>query len=81
MDSCFPNSLEDIAVLQYAIDSGEPSANACYYLGCLYYDRFRYEDAAQCFHRCVQQQPDHGKAWRNLSLYYFDKVGMPEKAL
>ena len=78
---CFPNSLEDIAVLQYAIDSGEPSANACYYLGCLYYDRFRYEDAAQCFHRCVQQQPDHGKAWRNLSLYYFDKASMPQEAL
>ena len=78
---CFPNSLEDIAVLQHAIDSGAPSANACYYLGCLYYDRFRYDDAAECFLNCVRQQPEHGKAWRNLSLYYFDKAGKSAQAL
>lgn len=76
---CFPNSLEDIAVLQSAADKGAVNAN--YYLGCLYYDRFRYEDAKDCFEICVRLNPAHGRAWRNLSFYYFDKAGEPEKAV
>lgn len=77
---CFPAALEDIAVLSYAIDTCEETANASYYLGCLYYDRFRYEDAAECFKDSVAKDKTHGKSWRNLSLYYFDKAGNAEKA-
>ncbi len=77
---CFPAALEDIAVLQYAIDNFAEAANANYYLGCLYYDRFRYNDAAERFLACVKLDETHGKAWRNLSLYYFDNAGEPEKA-
>ncbi len=77
---CFPAALEDIAVLQYAIRYFESSSNANYYLGCLYYDKFRYEDAATCFKACVAKEKSHGKSWRNLSLYYFDKAGNPEMA-
>ena len=71
---CFPNRLEDIAVLRYAIDTAG-GANACYYLGSLYYDRFRYDEAAALWERCVAADPRHGKAWRNLALYRFDKAG------
>ncbi len=77
---CFPAALEDIPVLQYAIKKYESSANANYYLGCLYYDKFRYEDAAECFKASVAKDKTHGKSWRNLSLYYFDKAGNTEKA-
>ena len=76
---CFPNRLEDIAVLRYAIDT-LGGANACYYLGCLFYDRFRYEEAADLWQRAVEADPKHGKAWRNLSLYWFDKAGDAAKA-
>lgn len=77
---CFPNRLEDIAVLEYAISANPQGANAHYYLGCLYYDRFRYADAAAQWESCVEKNPAHGKTWRNLALYYFDKAGQPEKA-
>lgn len=81
MGYCFPSSLEDIAVLSYAIENGKTAANANYYLGCLYYDRCRYDEAAACFESCLRQNPEHGRAWRNLSLYWFDKTHNAEKAL
>lgn len=77
---CFPNRLEDIAVLKKAEDLYREGANAHYYLGCLYYDRFRYADAATEWEACVALAPDHGKAWRNLALYYFDKANDAAKA-
>ena len=80
MGYCFPSNVEDIAVLTYAIESGK-AANANYYLGCLFYDRFRHAEAAQCFEECVRLCPTHGRAWRNLSLYWFDKAHDGKKAL
>ena len=80
MGYCFPSNVEDIAVLTYAIENGK-AANANYYLGCLFYDRFRYAEAAQCFEECVRLCPTHGRAWRNLSLYWFDKAHDGKKAL
>ena len=77
---CFPNRLEDIAVLRYAIDT-VGGANACYYLGSLLYDRFRYEEAAALWQQATEKDPTHGKAWRNLALYWFDKAANGEKAL
>ena len=76
---CFPNRLEDIAVLRHAIDACS-GANACYYLGCLFYDRFRYDEAADLWTKAVEADPAHGKAWRNLALYWFDKANDPAKA-
>lgn len=78
---CFPAALEDIAVLRCAEEYNEAGANAYYYLGCLYYDRFRYEEAKKQWEKAVECNPEHGKAWRNLSFYYFDKAKEPEKAL
>ncbi len=77
---CFPASLEDIAVLKFAIKNAD-CANANYYLGCLYYDRFRYVDAKECFTACVLINKEHKKAWRNLSLYYFDNAHDGKKAI
>lgn len=77
---CFPSRLEDIDVLKYAIENDNTAANACYYLGSLYYDRFRYEDAANIWEEGLKRDNTHGKIWRNLSLYYFDKAGNAEKA-
>ena len=76
---CFPARLDDIAVLQFAIDSCG-GANACYYLGSLMYDRFNYEEAAALWQRSVEADPTQGKSWRNLALYWFDKKAEPQKA-
>ena len=81
MGYCFPSNVEDIAVLEFAIENGKNAANANYYLGCLFYDRFRYDEAAGCFENCVCINPCHGRAWRNLSLYLFDKKHNGKKAL
>ncbi len=78
---CFPSNVEDIAVLKYAISECENAADANYYLGCLYYDRFRYTDGAECWENCVRIEKNHGMAWRNLSLYSFDKANDGEKAI
>ena len=77
---CFPSRLEDVAVLCYAIENDKTAANACYYLGSLYYDRFRYKDAADIWEEGLKRNGKHGKIWRNLALYYFDKADEPEKA-
>lgn len=77
---CFPSRLEDILVLENAISTDASGANAYYYLGCLYYDKFRYLDAAKAWENCVANNPAHGKAWRNLALYYFDKANDATRA-
>ena len=77
---CFPSRLDDIAVLKYAIENEKGAANACYYLGSLYYDRFRYDDAADIWNEGIKRNDKHGKIWRNLALYYFDKAKEPQKA-
>ena len=77
---CFPSRLEDILVLESAIKTDASGANAYYYLGCLFYDKFRYADAAKAWESCVANDPTHGKAWRNLALYYFDKANDAARA-
>ena len=40
---CFPNRLEDITALEYAVSHG--GQYAAYYLGCLLLDRSRWQEA------------------------------------
>ena len=76
---CFPYTRMDMTVLEWVTEMRD-CPSAAYYLGCIYYDRKRYEDAAENFERCVAQNSRHGAAWRNLALYCFDKAGKPERA-
>lgn len=70
---CFPSRLEDIAVLRYSMEIYPQGCEAYYYLGCLWYDKFRYEDAIWCWEQCLQRKEKHAKALRNLAIAYFDK--------
>ena len=76
---CFPYTQWDMLVLEWAIQA-DKCANANYYLGCIYYDRKRYEDACAAWEKSVAIEESNGAAWRNLSLYYFDKAGDADKA-
>ena len=67
---CFPNRVEDIAVLTKAIEQG--ALHACYYLGCLFYDKGRYEEAITLWERASEAN-DIPAVYRNLSLAYFNK--------
>ncbi len=77
---CFPNHLEDIAVLRFAIDSG-CRARAPYYLGCLWYDRLQWREARECWEMSAERLPDFPTVWRNLALVYFNCLHDPDRAL
>lgn len=70
---CFPSRLDDIAVLEWAMQINPEGDNAPYYLGCLFYDRFDYDRAIALWERCIGKNENHYKSLRNLALAYFDK--------
>lgn len=78
---CFPSNPADIKILKFAVEEDNTAGNAAYYLGSLYYDRFRYEEAIEAFELSVSKAPAHKKSWRNLSIAYFDKRGDAKKAV
>lgn len=78
---CFPNRLEDILVLEYAIEANAHDSMAPYYLGNLLYDKGQIEKALKCWERSAALNPDFPTVHRNLSLVYFNHIENAEKAL
>ncbi len=79
-DGCFPNRLEEILILQSAVETG-CAPHAAYYLGCLFYDRKQYESAAQLWEEAAADAPDLAVCRRNLSIYYYNKKKDADAAL
>jgi len=77
--NCFPNKLEDIPVLRFAVSQG-CRARAAYYLGCLYYDRQRWEEAAVLWRQSEEADAGFPTVRRNLALYYYNQAKAPERA-
>ena len=71
-DYCFPNKLEDIAVLRFAISRG-CGAKAPYYLGCLFYDKLQWEESVALWEASAKAEPGFPTVHRNLSLAYYNK--------
>lgn len=71
---CNPNRTDDIAILEWA-----DTARSAYYLGCLYYDKDRYEDAAACWKKCMQTE-EFAPAYRGYALACYDHLGKREEA-
>lgn len=78
---CFPNRLEDIAVLQMAATFNEADAKAPYYLGNLWYDKRQYDEAITCWEMAVQRDASFATPFRNLGIAYFNKRNDASKAL
>ena len=78
---CFPNRLEDILALGSAVILNPKGAKAPYYLGCLYYDKRRYDVAIGYWEQSADLDPAFPTVWRNLALGYFNKKQQKEKAL
>lgn len=88
-DYCFPNRLEDMEVLEYALGQGgysgseEPGAvseglrraavMAAYYLGNLCYDKLQYTRAVALWEQAAAGTPDFPTVHRNLAIAYFNK--------
>ncbi|MDO5292046.1 MAG: DUF5107 domain-containing protein [bacterium] len=77
---CFPNKLEDIAVLNEAVVQFQEGAKAYYYLGCLYYDKLQFEKAISLWEKSVELDASFPTAHRNLALAYYNKQKEPQKA-
>lgn len=53
-DYCFPNRVAEIAILENAIAAEKNCANACYYLGNLYYDKKQYAQAIELWEKAIR---------------------------
>ncbi len=71
-DYCFPSRLEEITVLESAIRANPADPRAPYYLGNLFYDRRRYDEAIRLWERSTQLDANFSIVWRNLGIAYFN---------
>jgi tetratricopeptide (TPR) repeat protein len=79
-DYCFPARLEEIGVLEAAMRANPRDARAPYYLGNLFYDRRRHEEAIALWERSAKLDPAGSVVWRNLGLGYFNIRQQPANA-
>lgn len=84
---CFPNRLQDIRVLELAINANKKDAKAPYYLGNLWYDKRQYAEAISNWKLSSQRDNSFPTVFRNLGIAYYNKlkdvqgaVSMYEKA-
>jgi tetratricopeptide (TPR) repeat protein len=80
-DRVFPNRLEDILMLQFAIKENPHDYKAHYYLGNLWYDKRQYTEARVCWEKSAALCESFPTAHRNLGIAYYNKFNLPEKAL
>ncbi|MDB5142623.1 MAG: hypothetical protein JWQ66_1336 [Mucilaginibacter sp.] len=78
---CFPNRLEDIAVLENAMKLNPSDPRAPYYLANLFYDKRQYEEAIRLWEIAVKKDGSYPTAYRNLAIAYYNKKGDYAKAL
>jgi tetratricopeptide (TPR) repeat protein len=71
-DYCFPSRIEEQIVLESALRRNPSDARAAYYLGNLYYDRRRHEDAIALWERSTGIDQSFPTVWRNLGIAYFN---------
>lgn len=79
-DYCFPNSLDDLLVLESAIAVNPGDARARYYLGNLLYDKKRRSDAIQQWEASREADDTFATIHRNLALAYYNTLGEMEQA-
>ncbi len=80
-DYCFPNKVEEILMLEKALQYNPGDSKAYYYLGCLWYDKRQYKEAIDCWERSIKISDSLPAAYRNLGIAYFNKMNDKQKAL
>ena len=80
-DYCFPARIEEMVVLQRAIEANGRDARAHYYLGNLLYDKRRHEEAIEHWEASCQIDSSFAIPWRNLGIAWHNVRGNPERAL
>jgi tetratricopeptide (TPR) repeat protein len=77
---CFPNRLEDIAVLDGAFQHAPGDWKAAYYLGNLWYGKKQHQQAIACWEQATRIEPGFPTAWRNLGFAYYNVRGEAQQA-
>ena len=77
---CFPARVEEMIVLEDVLKRISSSPKAQYYLGNLYYDKRRYEEAIACWRRSVELDSGFSIPWRNLGIAEFNVLHNPQEA-
>jgi tetratricopeptide (TPR) repeat protein len=78
---CFPNRLEAVLALEFAQKMNPNDSKAPYYLGNLWYDKRQYPEAITCWEKSTKIDNTFPTVLRNLSLAYFNKLQLEEKAV
>jgi tetratricopeptide (TPR) repeat protein len=68
----FPSRLEEILLLEAAMAQNPVDPRAPYYLGNLFYDRRRHEDAIRLWERATELDPKFPTTWRNRGFAYYN---------
>lgn len=77
---CFPNKIEDIAVLIDAMITFPQGAKASYYLGNLFYDKLQFKKAIALWEESERVDGEYPTLLRNLAIGYYNKCQEPQKA-
>jgi tetratricopeptide (TPR) repeat protein len=80
-DYCFPNRIEDVAVLKAAMEANASDAKAPYYLGNYWYAGRQYTEAIACWEHSEKIDSTFPTVHRNLALAYHNKQNDETKAL
>lgn len=77
---CFPNRVEEVNILQDAMEQNPLDAKAPYYLGNFWYAARQYPEAIACWERSAKIDNAFPTVLRNLALAYYNKLDNKEKA-
>ena len=69
---CFPARLEEMIVLEFAVQRNPKAAKAHYYLGNLYYDKRRYQEAIAHWRHATELDDKFSIPFRNLGIAEFN---------
>ncbi|MGA8593206.1 MAG: DUF5107 domain-containing protein [Bryobacteraceae bacterium] len=72
---CFPSRVEEMIVLERALEVNPADARAAYYLGNFLYDRRRCDEAISSWEQAAQLDSSFPTVWRNLGIAYFNVFG------
>ena len=80
-ECCFPNRVEEIAILENAIAVLDAAPQAHSLLGCLLYDKKQYEAAVAHWETSAKEDPAQSVVYRNLAIAYYNKRHDAEGAM
>jgi len=81
VDYCFPSRLEEMLILQWALNKITAKWMPSYLLGNLLYDKRRYDDAIQHWETAAKENPSFATVHRNLGIAWFNVRQDPQRAL